>query len=74
MLLGVVVFGDVVHVSPAMLLLQGAGLAALMLGVILVARAPVLSRLGRPAPLLRPRTRAAGLPAGPVPPRPRTGH
>jgi len=49
MLLGVVVFGDVVHVSPGMLLLQGAGLAALILGVILVARAPVLSRLGRPA-------------------------
>jgi len=68
MLLGVVVFGDVVHVSPAMLLLQGAGLAALMLGVILVARAPVLSRLSRPAPLAQPRTRAAGLPAGPVPP------
>ena len=45
-LLGVVVFGDVVHVSPGMLALQAAGLAALVLGVILVARAPVLSRLG----------------------------
>ena len=42
-LLGVVVFGDVVHVSPGMLALQAAGLAALVLGVILVARAPVLS-------------------------------
>jgi len=45
-LLGVVVFGDVVHVSPGMLALQAAGLAALVLGVVLVARAPVLSRLG----------------------------
>jgi drug/metabolite transporter (DMT)-like permease len=61
MLLGVVVFGDVIHVSPGMLVLQGAGLAALVLGVILVARAPVLSRLGRPAAvrLPRPRKRAA---------------
>ncbi len=69
MLLGVVVFGDVIHVSAGMLLLQGAGLAALILGVILVARAPVLSRLGRPASLLR----AAGLPGRPVPSRPRAG-
>ena len=52
-LLGVVVFGDVVHVSPGMLALQAAGLAALVLGVILVARAPVLSRLGPPAAQLR---------------------
>jgi drug/metabolite transporter (DMT)-like permease len=45
MLLGVVVFGDVIHVSPGMLALQGAGFAAMVLGVILVARAPALSRL-----------------------------
>ena len=51
MLLGVVVFGDVIHVSPGMLALQAAGLAAMVLGVILVARAPVLSRLGYPASL-----------------------
>lgn len=48
MVLGMVVFGDVIHISPGMLALQAAGLAALVLGVILVARAPVLSRLGRP--------------------------
>jgi drug/metabolite transporter (DMT)-like permease len=73
MLLGVVVFGDVIHLSPAMLLLQGAGLAALVLGVILVARAPVFSGLGRPASLLRPHARPRGLPAAPVPaPRPPT--
>jgi hypothetical protein len=51
MLLGVVVFGDVIRVSPGMLALQAAGLAAMVLGVILVARAPVLSRLGQPASL-----------------------
>jgi drug/metabolite transporter (DMT)-like permease len=43
--LGVVVFGDVIHISPAMLALQSAGLAALVIGVILVARAPVLAGL-----------------------------
>ena len=60
-LLGVVVFGDVVHVSAGMLLLQGAGLAALVLGVVLVARAPVLSRLaGRLVPA------APAVPAAPV--------
>jgi drug/metabolite transporter (DMT)-like permease len=56
MLLGVVVFGDVIHLSPGMLALQAAGIAALVAGVILVARAPGLSRLSRPAVLLRPRT------------------
>jgi drug/metabolite transporter (DMT)-like permease len=68
MLLGVVVFGDVIHVSPGMLGLQGAGLAAMVLGVILVARAPVLSRLGRPPSLLRPH--AGGRPGPGVSRRP----
>jgi len=56
MLLGIVVFGDVIHLSPGMLALQAAGIAALVAGVILVARGPVLSRLSRPAVLLQPRT------------------
>jgi hypothetical protein len=55
-LLGVVVFGDVVHLSPGMLALQAAGIVALVGGVILAARAPALSRLGRPAVLLQPDT------------------
>jgi drug/metabolite transporter (DMT)-like permease len=46
--LGVVVFGDVVRVTPGLLALQSAGIAALVAGVILVARAPLLSSL-RPA-------------------------
>lgn len=61
MLLGVVVFGDVVHLSPGMLALQAAGIVALVAGVILVARAPALSQLSRPAVLLQ--RQAPGQPA-----------
>jgi drug/metabolite transporter (DMT)-like permease len=49
--LGVLIFGDVIRVSPGTLALQAAGIVALVSGVILVARAPVLSglRVVRPA-------------------------
>jgi drug/metabolite transporter (DMT)-like permease len=43
--LGVLVFGDKVHVTPWLLALQAAGLAAMVGGVILVARAPVFGKL-----------------------------
>jgi drug/metabolite transporter (DMT)-like permease len=43
--LGVVVFGDVVHISPLLLALQAAAIAAMVGGVILVARAPVFRDL-----------------------------
>ncbi|HEY1619021.1 MAG TPA: DMT family transporter [Streptosporangiaceae bacterium] len=43
--LGVVVFGDVIRISPGMIAVQAAGIVALIAGVILVARAPVLSSL-----------------------------
>jgi drug/metabolite transporter (DMT)-like permease len=62
-LLGVVVFGDVIRISPALIALQAAAFLALIAGVILVARAPVLSSL-RPA---RPGRRGAG--DGGAPPR-----
>jgi drug/metabolite transporter (DMT)-like permease len=64
--LGVVIFGDVIRVSPGTLALQAAGLTALVAGVILVARAPVLSgvRHRRPAagsvPPARPPARPRG--------------
>ncbi len=45
MTLGVLVFGDVVHVTPWLLALQAFGLAAMVSGVILVARAPVFGTL-----------------------------
>jgi drug/metabolite transporter (DMT)-like permease len=45
MTLGVLVFGDQVHITPWLLALQAAGLAAMVGGVILVARAPVFGQL-----------------------------
>jgi hypothetical protein len=45
MVLGVVVFGDVVHVSPLLIAVQGAGVIALVSGVVMVARAPVFRDL-----------------------------
>jgi drug/metabolite transporter (DMT)-like permease len=44
-LLGVIIFGDRIQVSPGMLALQACGIAALVVGVIGVARAPALSAL-----------------------------
>ncbi len=43
--LGMVVFGDQVHISPPLVVLQLAGAVALVVGVILVARAPVFREL-----------------------------
>lgn len=51
MTLGVLVFGDIVHVTPWLLALQAAGLAAMVGGVILVARAPVFGKLHLPHPV-----------------------
>lgn len=42
--LGIAVFGDSVQVAPGMIALQLAGFAALVVGVIMVARAPALTR------------------------------
>ena len=76
-LLGVVVFGDVIHISPGLIALQAIGLIALVTGVILVARAPALSSLrpkrlitGRsaravPAPVRDGEVRLARVPPGP---------
>jgi hypothetical protein len=62
-LLGVVVFGDVIHISPATLALQAAGIVALVAGVILVARAPALSSLRLRGPILSRPGRADRVPA-----------
>jgi drug/metabolite transporter (DMT)-like permease len=43
--LGVVVFGDMVHITPLLVAVQAAGVVALVVGVILVARAPVFREL-----------------------------
>jgi len=49
-LLGVLIFGDRVQVSPGELALQASGIAALIAGVIMVGRAPALSQLRSWAP------------------------
>ncbi len=43
--LGVLVFGDRVHVTPWLLALQAAGVAAMIGGTVLVARAPTFVKL-----------------------------
>jgi drug/metabolite transporter (DMT)-like permease len=43
--LGVLVFGDKVHITPLLLAVQAFGLATMVGGVVLVARAPVFGRL-----------------------------
>jgi drug/metabolite transporter (DMT)-like permease len=70
-LLGVLVFGDRIQITPGELAMQAGGIAALIVGVIIVGRAPALSQL-------RTRTTAAlphitgGLPTLPGrPARPR---
>jgi hypothetical protein len=44
-LLGVIVFGDKIQVTPGLLAIQAGGVAALVVGVIMVGRAPALSQL-----------------------------
>jgi hypothetical protein len=49
-LLGVLVFGDRIQITPGELALQAGGIFALIVGVILVGRAPALSQLRRLTP------------------------
>jgi len=65
MALGVVVFGDKVPVSPAWLGLQAAGLAAMIIGVVVVARAPRFADLRRVVPHHHRDSRAQPPPAAP---------
>ncbi len=50
-LLGVVVFGDRINISAGMLALQAVGIAALVVGVVMVARSPRLGQL-RPSSVI----------------------
>ncbi len=61
-LLGIVVFGDRISLSPGSLAMHAGGLAALVGGVILVARAPALSNLRKAVvePVHLPRRRDTG--------------
>ena len=77
-LLGIVVFGDRISLSPGSLAMHAGGLAALVVGVILVARAPALSNLRKAVvePVHLPRRRDTGpqrslsRTPGAVPPQP----
>jgi hypothetical protein len=57
-LLGIIVFGDRIQVTPLQLAVEAGGIAALVAGVILVARAPALSHLRTWPP--------PGIPHGPI--------
>jgi hypothetical protein len=49
-LLGVLIFGDRIQITPGELALQAGGVVALIIGVIMVGRAPALSQLRHWAP------------------------
>ena len=55
-LLGVLVFGDRIQITPGELAIQAGGIAALVVGVILVGRAPALSQLRAWTPASLPHT------------------
>jgi len=61
-LLGIVVFGDRISLTPESLAMHAGGIAALVVGVILVARAPALSSLRQAVvePVHLPRRRDTG--------------
>jgi drug/metabolite transporter (DMT)-like permease len=52
-LLGVIVFGDRIQISPGLLAIQAGGVAALVAGVVTVASDPALSQLREQASTLR---------------------
>jgi drug/metabolite transporter (DMT)-like permease len=58
--LGIVVFGDRISVTPAMLALEAGGIAALIIGVIAVARSTAFSGLHKITDAIRPDPDAAG--------------
>jgi len=73
-LLGVLVFGDRVQVSPGELAMEAAGIAALIVGVIIVGRAPALSQLRTATTAALPHL-TGGLPSLPtLPGRPARPH
>src|SRR5215469_11607168 len=61
-LLGIIVFGDRIQLTTSQLAIQAAGVAALIVGVIMVARAPALSQLRTWTPAGIPLSLPHGLP------------
>src|ERR1019366_7176764 len=79
--LGIVVFGDRIQISPGPLAIEDGGIAALIVGVVMVARSSAFGGLRKISDTIRPdsgpaprrrRRRARGTPPPPPPP-PRPG-
>jgi hypothetical protein len=54
--LGIVVFGDRIQVSPGMLAIEAGGIAALIIGVVLVARSSAFGGLRKITEVITPHT------------------
>jgi hypothetical protein len=54
--LGIVVFGDRIQVTPGMLAIEAGGIAALIIGVVLVARSSAFSGLHKITEVITPLT------------------
>ena len=77
--LGILVFGDRIQITPGMLAIEAGGIAALIVGVVAVARSSAFSGLGKITSLASPHGLHGHLsPAGPadgqVPAAPADGH
>ena len=62
--LGIVVFGDRIQISPGMLAIEAGGIAALIVGVVAVARSSAFGGLRKITDVIRPD--AAGPTGGPT--------
>jgi drug/metabolite transporter (DMT)-like permease len=58
--LGIVVFGDRVQISPGMLAIEAGGIAALVVGVVAVARSSAFSGLRKITDVIRPGSEGVG--------------
>lgn len=61
--LGIVVFGDRVQISPGMLAIEAGGIAALIIGVVLVARSSAFGGLRKITDVITPHTTPTEAPA-----------
>ena len=61
--LGIVVFGDRVQISPGMLAIEAGGIAALIVGVVLVARSSAFGGLRKITDVITPHTTPTEAPA-----------
>jgi drug/metabolite transporter (DMT)-like permease len=74
--LGILVFGDRVQITPGLLAIEAGGIAALIIGVIAVARSSAFSGLRKITDAIKPGSDAAGprSPEAPAPDAPASPH